>query len=77
MGGALRADLGVVLMEALAALGDELSYYQDRVLGEATIETATQRRSIVRHARLVDYEPTPATVATTVLQLQVNAPPAG
>ena len=72
-----EADLGVVLMEALAALGDELSYYQDRVLGEATIETATQRLSIVRHARLVDYEPTPATVATTVLQLQVNAPPAG
>ena len=65
-----EADLGVVLMEALAALGDELSYYQDRVLGEATIETATQRLSIVRHARLVDYEPTPATVATTVLQLK-------
>jgi Baseplate J-like protein len=67
-----EADLGVVLMEALAALGDELSYYQDRVLGESTIETATQRLSVVRHARLVDYEPTPATVATTVLQLNVN-----
>jgi hypothetical protein len=72
-----EADLGVVLMEALAALGDELSYYQDRVLAEATLETATQRLSVIRHARLVDYEPAPATVATTVLQLNVNAPPAG
>ena len=71
-----EADLGVVLMEVLAAMADELSYYQDRVAAEATIQTATQRLSVVRHARLVDYEPAPATVATTVLQLDVAAPPA-
>ena len=57
-------------------MADELSYYQDRVLAESTIETATQRLSVVRHARLVDYEPAPATAATTVLQLDVAAPPA-
>jgi hypothetical protein len=67
-----EADLGVVLMEALAALADELSYYQDRVAAEATLPTATQRLSAVRHARLVDYEPAPATVATAVLQLDVT-----
>ena len=71
-----EADLGVVLMEALAAMADELSYYQDRVSAESTIQTATQRLSVVRHARLVDYEPAPATVATTVLQLDVADPPA-
>jgi hypothetical protein len=71
-----EADLGVVLMEALAAIADELSYYQDRVAAESTIGTATQALSVLRHARLVDYEPTPATVATTVLQLDVNTPPA-
>jgi hypothetical protein len=74
------ADLGVVLMEALAALADELSYYQDRVAAESTLPTATQRLSAVRHARLVDYEPAPATVATTVLQLDVataGTPPQG
>ena len=69
-----EADLGVMLMEALAATADELSYYQDRVLAEATLETATQRLSAVRHARLVDYQPAPATVATTVLQLEVSLP---
>jgi hypothetical protein len=72
-----EADLGVVLMEALAALADELSYYQDRVAAEAALPTATQRLSAVRHARLVDYEPAPATVATTVLQLDVAAPADG
>ncbi len=72
-----EADFGMVAMEALAAMADELSYYQDRVLAEASIVTATQRLSAVRHARLVDYEPAPATTATTVLQLDVAAPPPG
>ncbi len=71
-----EADLGVMLMEALAAMADELSYYQDRVAAESMIETATQRLSVIRHARLVDYEPAPATIATTVLQLDVSNPPA-
>jgi hypothetical protein len=70
-----EADLGVVLMEALAAIADELSYYQDRVSAESTIQTAAQRLSVVRHARLVDYEPAPATTATTVLQLDVKPAP--
>jgi hypothetical protein len=69
-----EADLGVMLMEALAAIADELSYYQDRVAAESTLQTATQRLSVVRHARLVDYEPAPATAATTVLQLDVEQP---
>jgi len=68
------ADLGVMLMETLAAMADELSYYQDRVAVESTLQTATQRLSAVRHARLVDYEPAPATVATTVLHLDVASP---
>lgn len=72
-----EADVGIVLMEALAAIGDELSYYQDRVSAEATLQTATQRLSVARHARLVDYEPTPAAVATTVLALDVATPRAG
>jgi hypothetical protein len=71
-----EADLGVVLMEALAAMADELSYYQDRVSAESAIGTASQRMSVLRHARLVDYEPTPATTATTVLQLDVSDPSA-
>lgn len=72
-----EADLGMVLMEALSAMADELSYYQDGVAAESTIETATQRLSVLRHARLVDYEPAPPTVATTVLQLDVASTGSG
>ena len=46
-----------MLAELLSAAGDELSYQQDRIAAEATSATATQRRSVIRHARLVDYEP--------------------
>src|SRR5579885_719904 len=68
-----EADFGVMFLEALSALADDLSYTQDRVAAEAAIDTATQRRSIVRLARLVDYEPRPATSARVLLQFGVSA----
>jgi len=49
-------DLGIVLVEILAYVGDYLSYYQDAVSTEAYLETARQRISVRRHARLVDYQ---------------------
>jgi hypothetical protein len=67
-----EADVGVMAMEALSALADELSYLQDRVAAESKLETATQRVSLVRLARLVDYEPTPAIAATVTLVLEVG-----
>lgn len=49
------ADLGITLVELLAYAGDHLSYFQDAVANEAYLETARQRLSVRRHARLVDY----------------------
>ena len=49
-------DLGVTLVEILAYAGDHLSYYQDAVATEAYLDTARQRISVRRHARLVDYQ---------------------
>ena len=48
-------DLGVAIVEILAYTGDYLSYQQDAVATEAYLETARQRISVRRHARLVDY----------------------
>ncbi len=48
-------DMGVALVELLAYVGDHLSYYQDAVATEAYLDTARQRISVRRHARLVDY----------------------
>lgn len=68
-----EADFGVMYAESLAALGDELSYLQDRHFWEQFLDSATQRRSLVRLSRLVDYEPMPATAASVLLQLDVHA----
>ncbi len=51
----LEADVGVMLAEIMSHTGDEMAYYQDRIAREASLETATQRRSVRRHAQLVDY----------------------
>jgi hypothetical protein len=51
----LAADFGMTVLELLAYVGDQLSYYQDAVANEAYLETARQRVSVRRHARLVDY----------------------
>jgi len=49
-------DIGITLVELLAYVGDHLSYYQDAVATEAYLDTARQRISVRRHARLVDYQ---------------------
>ncbi|HEV8322823.1 MAG TPA: hypothetical protein VG389_14510 [Myxococcota bacterium] len=66
-------DFGVMFMEALSAVADDLSYLQDRIAAEGWIESAGERRSLVRLARLVDYEPRVATAARVVLELRVAA----
>ncbi len=48
-------DVGIAIVELLAYVGDYLSYYQDAVATEAYLDTARQRISVRRHARLVDY----------------------
>ena len=70
-----EADFGVMVMEALCAVADDLSYTQDRIAAESTLDSATQRRSVIRLARLVDYEPAPATAARVQLQFDVSTGP--
>ena len=66
-------DVGVVLAELLSAVGDDLSLLQDRIGLQAALATATERVAAVRLARLVDYEPRPATSARAWVQVDVAA----
>ncbi len=68
----IEADAGVMLAEIMAALGDELSYIQDRYAREAYLETATQRRSLHHHTQLVDYPIHEGLTAGTFLSLTVG-----
>lgn len=69
----IEADQAVMLMEIMAALGDEFAYQQDRIARELTLFTATQRRSRSSLSRLVDYLPDPGNAATTELAVTVRA----
>jgi hypothetical protein len=66
------ADLGITLLELLAAYGDELSYQQDAAFAEAYLDTARRRISVRRHTRLIDYRLAEGHNATTAVHLQVG-----
>lgn len=55
------ADFGIILLQMFAYMGDLQSYYTDRAGNEAFISTASKRSSILRHAALLDYQPTQST----------------
>jgi hypothetical protein len=67
------ADLGVALVEALAFVGDYLSYQQDATGTEAYLGTARRRVSVRRHARLVDYAMHDGCNARAWVHIQVDA----
>ncbi|MGJ8616707.1 MAG: hypothetical protein ACSHWS_07670 [Sulfitobacter sp.] len=63
----IAADPGMMMLEIMAALGDDFAYQQDRLAAEAYLETATQSQSVVNLARLVDYQMDHGAAATTLL----------
>lgn len=72
--GAPEADIGVVLAELVAYVGDQLSYQQDAVATEAYLGTARSRISLRRHARLVDYCISEGCNARALVSVQVSSP---
>ncbi len=62
------SDFGVVLLEAFALVGDNLSYYLDRIANESSITTAVQPENVFAQAALLGYTPaltSPAYVPVT------------
>ena len=68
------ADVGMLLVDLFAYVGDVLSYYQDRIASEAFLDTAVERRSVMHLLRLIGYELAPPVAATAELELVFNAP---
>src|SRR5215203_5346714 len=60
-------DPSVALLDAWATVGDVLTFYQERIANEGYLRTATERRSILELARLVDYRLRPGVAASTYL----------
>lgn len=60
------ADLGNILLEAFAFVGDVLAFNMDGKAREAKWGTATQLRSLLRLAKQIAYKPRGASAASTV-----------
>ncbi len=67
-------DSWITLIELLAYIGDDLSYYQDAVATEAYLQTARKRISVRRHARLVGYRLQEGCNARTWVCVNVTSP---
>jgi predicted phage baseplate assembly protein len=68
-------DFTIALLDAVAAMGDVLTFYGERIASESFLRTAAERRSILELARLIGYELRPGVAAATVLAFMVEDPP--
>ncbi len=66
-----EGDIGMMLLELLAAQADWLSYQQDRVANEAFLGTASTRRSVGGHLALLGYQLDEGAAASTWMQFTV------
>lgn len=57
-------DPSIALLDAWATVADVLTFYQERIVNEGYLRTATERRSVLELARLVGYTPRPGVSAT-------------
>lgn len=68
------SDMGVVLTDMVAYVGDVILYYQDRIASELFPGTARERRSVLQLLQLIGYEPTPPLPARADLLLTFSVP---
>lgn len=66
------SDFGVVLMELLAYMGDNIHFYIDRMAEESFLPTAITRQSVVNLLKLIDYELRGKTAATVDVTFTID-----
>jgi hypothetical protein len=65
-------DFTVALLDATSIVLDILSFYQERLVNESYLRTATQVRSLTELARLIGYQPAPGVAASTYLAFSLQ-----
>lgn len=67
------SDPTVALLDAAAVAFDVLTFYQERIVNETYLGTATERVSLVQIARALGYEPGPGVAASGHLAFTVSS----
>lgn len=65
-------DYAITLLDMWATVADVLTFYQERIANEGYLRTARLRDSILRMARLLDYQLRPGVAATTLLAFTMD-----
>ncbi|CAM2070205.1 putative baseplate assembly protein [Sulfidibacter corallicola] len=68
------SDLGMVLLELFAAVGDLLAHHQDTIAAETYLATAQERQNLINLCALIGYRLDRPVPAATVIQFEVDAP---
>ena len=70
-----EASFGALMLDAVAYVGDQLSFYLDYNVNETFLDTAYQYNNILRHGRILGYKNLgrPSTYGQVALYLQVPA----
>jgi len=69
-----ESDLGIVLLELFAGVGDMLAYYLDAQAAECYLPTARQRQSIINLCALINYRLHGPVAATTRVRFTLGQP---
>lgn len=74
-----EASFGSLLLDSVAYVGDQLSFYLDYNVNESFLDTAYQFKNVVRHGRILGYKYTgrPSTYGKVALYIQVPASATG
>ena len=65
-------DMAIAGIDAWATVLDVLSFYQERIINEGFLRTATERLSIIELARHISYKPGTGVAAETLLAFNMN-----
>jgi hypothetical protein len=66
-------DPSIALLDAWALVADVLTFYQERIVNEGYLRTATERRSVLELGRLVGYSLRPGVAASVSLAFTLDA----
>jgi photosystem II stability/assembly factor-like uncharacterized protein len=68
-------DPAIALLDAFSVVADVLTFYQERMINEGYLMTATERLSVLELARMIGYELEPGVAASTLLAFTVEDAP--
>jgi len=65
-------DFTIALIDAVATVGDVLTFYQERIANECFLRTYRERKSAVELSNMVGYHPQPGKASSTYLEFTVE-----